>query len=216
MPHMEWRARGLVAAAGLAAVAGVASLGLAPAAQASIGARVSIGVGVQADPVRLSTAAHAGTSYTLPSLFVVNTGTQTESIGVQVERLSAGPGQAIPPSWIRVGSIGSSLRPKQQVLIPLELAAPANARPGSYRSDIVVTGSDATAAGGVRFGAAAATGLEFSITPGPVQQGWLGLSAWRWWTAGVLILLAAIAIIVRRAGLRIRIETKSSGGRYGT
>jgi hypothetical protein len=101
------------------------------------------------------------------------------------------------------------------MLIPLELVAPAGAKAGRYRSDIVVTGSDGAAVGGVRFGAAAATKLEFSIAPGPVQHGWLGLPAWKWWTAGALILFLAVVIGVRQTGLRIRIETKSPGGPYG-
>jgi hypothetical protein len=193
-------------AAGLALAA---ALGLAPTASASIG------VGVQADPVRLAATAHPGASYALPSLFVVNTGSETESVSVEVKRLSAGSGLAIPPSWIRVGTFGSQLQPRQQVLVPLELDAPAGAKAGSYRSDIVVTGSDGAAAGGVRFGAAAATPLEFRLAPGPAGHGWLGLPAWKWWTAGALLLFLAVYIGARRTGWRVRIETKSSGGMYG-
>ncbi len=206
MPLLERCVVRLVAAAGLLTGA---SLALAPAAHASIG------VGVQADPVRLAVTAHPGGSYAFPSLFVVNTGTQAEAISVQVEHLSNGPGQAIPASWIRVGSVSGQLQPRQQVLVPLELSTPGDAKPGSYRSDIVVTGSGGAAAGGVRFGAAAATELEFSITPGAASAGWLGLPAWKWWLSGILALLALVIFGVRRTGLRIRIETKSSGGRYG-
>jgi hypothetical protein len=58
------------------------------------------------------------------------------------------------------------LPPKKSARIALELVAPADAEPGNYVSDIVVTGSTAPVAG-VNFGAAAATKLEFKITPGP-------------------------------------------------
>jgi len=214
---MARRALCCLAVAALAVVASlgaVVSLGLAPAARASIGGRASIGVGVQADPVRLGGVAHPGGSYSLPSLYVVNTGTQTESISVTVRRLSSGPGRTVPASWIAIGTATRQLIPRQQVLIPLRLVLPGSAAPGSYRSDIVVTGSPGVASGGVRFGAAAATPLEFRLTPGPAAGGWLGIAAWRWWLTVVLVLLAAIAIGVWRTGLRVRIETKSAGGRY--
>ncbi|MBV9451166.1 MAG: hypothetical protein JO345_35300 [Streptosporangiaceae bacterium] len=204
---MRPRSIGFGIAVGFVAVLGFASP-----------ARASIGVGVQADPVRLGVTAHPGGSYSLPSLFVVNTGTEPEAISVQVKRLSSGPGQAIPASWIRIGSIGEQIQPRQQVLIPLQLSTPGDARPGSYRSDIVVTGSSAaagSAAGGVRFGAAAATGLEFKIVPGATSSGWLGLPAWKWWLSALVVLLALVVFGIRHTGLRVRIETKSTGGRYG-
>lgn len=198
---------------GLGVVVGsVAVLGFASPA------RASIGVGVQADPVRLSGTAHPGGSYALPSLFVVNTGTEPEAISVQVKRLSSGPGQAIPASWIRISGLGEQIQPRQQVLIPLQLSTPGDARPGSYRSDIVVTGysaADGATAYGVRFGAAAATELEFKITPGATSSGWLGLPAWKWWLSGLVVLLALAVFGIRHTGLRVRIETKSTGGRYG-
>jgi hypothetical protein len=207
MPVMQRRAIWLVLSTGLVAAAW---LGLAPVAHASIG------VGVQADPVRLNVTAHPGGSYALPSLFVVNTGTEAETISVKVKRLSSGPGQTIPESWIRIGSASEQLQSRQQVLIPLQLSAPGDAKPGSYRSDIVVTGSSGGGAGGVHFGAAAATELEFKIAPGATPAGWLGLPAWKWWLSGILVLVALVVFVIRRAGLRVRIETKSSGGRYGT
>jgi hypothetical protein len=199
-----------------AGLAVAAVLGLGPVAVASIG------VGVQADPVRLTSVARPGGSYPLPSLYVVNTGTEAESLSVQVKRLSAGPGQPIPASWIQIGNVSGNLGPRQQVLISLRLVAPADAKPGRYRSDIVVTGaavdgtsaSGANGTSGVRFGVAAATALQFSIGPAPAQQGWFGIPAWKWWLTGILALLVVVIAVVRRTGLRIRVETNTRGGRY--
>jgi hypothetical protein len=193
--------------AGLAVVVGLAAwLGLARPASASIG------VGVQASPVSLSGAAHPGASYALPSLYVVNTGTQAESMSVRVERLSAGPGQAIPESWIHIASLSGQLPPKQSARIPLELVVPAGAKAGDYVSDIVVTGSTAPVAAGVNFGAAAATKLEFTVTPGPPAGSWLSLPGWTWWTLGGLVVLAAAILGWRRSGLRIRVERRTTAG----
>ena len=174
--HLRWLSAGLAIAVGLAAWLGFAGP-----------ARASIGVGVQANPVSLSGTAHPGASYTLPSLYIVNTGTQAESMSVRVVRRTE-PGRAIPESWIRITALSGQLPPKQSARIALELVTPADAKPGSYVSDIVVTGSTAPVAG-VNFGAAAATKLEFTITPGPPGGSWLSVPAWTWWVIGGLVIL---------------------------
>jgi hypothetical protein len=195
--HLRWLSAGLAIAVGLAAWLGFAGP-----------ARASIGVGVQASPVSLSGAAHPGASYALPSLYVVNTGTQAESMSVRLVRRT-GLGRAIPESWIHIGGLSGQLAPKESARIALELVTPADAEPGSYASDIVVTGSTAPVAG-VNFGAAAATKLEFKITPGPPGGSWLSLPAWTWWVIGGLVILAAATFGWRRSGLRIRVERKNA------
>ena len=73
----------------------------------------------------------------------------------------------------------------------------------------MVTGSTAPVAG-VNFGAAAATKLEFTITPGPPGGSWLSIRAWTWWVIGGLVILAAATFGWRRSGLRIRVERKDA------
>jgi len=179
-------------------------VGLVAALAPAVAAYASIGVGIQSNPVRLGGVAHPGGSYTLPSLYVINTGTEPESVSVRVERLEtgSGPGWNVPASWIQISDQGTQLAPNQSALISLELHTPGSARPGSYATDLVATGSTAGTPGVVNFGAAAATGLEFSVTPGPAP----GIAAWRWWLFVALIVLTAVIVIVRRAGLRIHIE----------
>jgi len=222
MPLIERRVLCVVALAA-AATFGTAAFGLAQAAQAAHAAhatqaahaaqaaQASIGVGVQANPVQLTAAVRPGGSYPLPSLYVVNTGTEAETISVEVKRMSSGPGQTIPAAWIRVGDSGEQLQPRQQALIPLQLNTPASAKPGRYRSDLVVTGSGA-ATGAIHFGAAAATELEFSVVPGPAPGGFLGLALWKWWLIGILAVFGLAVYGIRHLGLRIRIETNSFGG----
>jgi hypothetical protein len=211
MPFMARLALGLALGGGLAVLS------------ASV-AQASIGVGVQADPVRLASAAHPGGSYKLPSLYVVNTGTEAESVTVTVKHLSAGPGMTIPASWVHATTPSGQLQPKQQVLISLELSTPGDAKPGSYRSDIVVTGTEGgqgqgqgqgqEQGQGIQFGAAAATDLEFTVTPGPAASSWLGLAPWKWWIIAVLAVVGAVTVAVRRSGVRVRIE-RQVGGHHG-
>src|SRR5215469_8996392 len=129
-----------------------------PAAQASVG------VGVQATPVRLGNVAHAGGSYALPPVYVIDTGTQPETISVRVERLSKGTGRAVPPSWIQAASSGVQLSPRQSARIPLELVVPGGAKAGRYLSDIVVAGSAVISEVPARLGATRHD--EFQRDPG--------------------------------------------------
>jgi hypothetical protein len=175
-------------------------------------ANASVGVGIQANPVRLSGTAHPGGSYQLPPVYVQNTGSQAETLSVRVERLQASPAgtNAVPQSWIHSSwTQDSSIQAGQSANIPLQLIPPGNAKPGSYSSDIVVTGSTTPAGGDLRFGAAAATALEFQITPAPAS----GLPAWKLWTIVALIVIGAATLAYRRLGLRIRIERQ--GGQRG-
>jgi hypothetical protein len=169
----------------------------------------SVGVGVQASPVRLGSMAHRGQRYAL-SLDVVNTGTDAEAVGMRVERISRGPGRAVPPSWIQFAGPALQIAPGKAARVSLELVVPGQARPGKYLSDIVVSGSAAGQAGTEHLGVAAATKLEFGVSSAPAQGG-SSFPVWMWWAITGLLLLAVTVFGVRRSGLRIRVERGSSG-----
>jgi uncharacterized membrane protein len=168
----------------------------------------SVGVGVQAGPVRLGSMAHRGERYALP-LDVVNTGTEAEAVSMRVERLSRGPGRAVPPSWIQFAGPAVQIAPGKAARVSLELVVPDRAKPGEYLSDIVVTGSAAGQAGTANLGVAAATKLEFSVSSAPAQ-GASSFPVWMWWAITGLLLLTVTFFGVRRSGLRIRVERGSS------
>jgi len=201
--------RGLVGALAAAVLAG-ALVAVPQAAQASIG------VGIQAGAVRLSGAAHPGESVALPGVAVVNSGTHPESIRLSVQRLSKGPGRVVPASWIHFGSPFVQLAPKHAARVPVELVVPAGAKPGAYLSDVVATGSSAEQAsvGHASLGAAAATLLVFRVTPGAVPGFWSSVFTQTLWALLILIVLAAAVLVVRRTGIRVRVERKAVG--YGT
>jgi hypothetical protein len=201
--------RGLLGALAPAVLAG-ALVAVPQAAQASIG------VGIQAGAVRLSGVAHPGESVALPGVSVVNSGTHPESIRLSVQRLSKGSGRPVPASWIKFGSPVVQLAPKYSVRVPVELVVPAGAKPGAYLSDIVATGSSAeqAPAGHASLGAAAATLLVFRVTPGTAPGFWSSVFTQTLWALLILIALAAIVFVVRRSGIRVRVERKAAG--YGT
>jgi len=166
----------------------------------------SVGVGVQAGAVQLTGVAHPGGQYALPPVYVVNTGTEPESVAIRIERISPGKGRTVPPAWISVTSAPVQLSHEQSARIPLELTVPRAAAPGRYFSDVVAKGSAVLAAGGARLGVAAATDLEFTVASSAVSTAWF--SAPGWVLPYVLIVVAAGAgvAVIRRTGLRIRIE----------
>jgi hypothetical protein len=173
-------------------------------------AQASVGVGIQAGPVRLSGSAHPGGSYALPPVYVVNTGTQDESLSVRIERLSSGQGRGVPASWIHSGS-AVQLAHGQSARISLELVVPGGARPGQYVSDVVVRGSAPLSDGGANLAVAAATKLQFRVAAGAVAAAWFSVPGWLVPGVGVVLLIAAAAAVARRYGLRVRIDREPAG-----
>jgi hypothetical protein len=171
-------------------------------------AEASIGVGIQAGPVLLSGSAHPGGSYALTPVYVVNTGTQPETIALHVERISTGNGMTVPSSWIRASGTAITLSHNQSARIPLELAVPDTARPGQYFSDVVARGSGAIAAGSANLAVAAATDLEFTVAPGVVSAPWLSLPGWLLPGVVGLLVLAVAMFVIRSSGLRLRVERR--------
>jgi hypothetical protein len=171
--------------------------------------QASVGVGVQGQPVRLRGIAQPGGSYSLPPVYVVNTGTQDESISMRVQRLSRGPGRTVPPSWIHFTGNGMRLAVRTSARIPLQLVVPASAEPGKYLSDVVVAGSATIVAGRANFGVAAATKLEFSVGQRPGQG--LAFPPWTRWTLAGLLFLGVATFGFRVLGLQVRVVRKPAG-----
>ncbi len=175
----------------------VAILTFSPAAQASVG------VGIQENPVSLQRVAHPGKTYALPAVHVADTGTQAESIVIKVERVSRGDGRKVPASWIHISSSQLRLAPLQEVKIPLQLVVPADAKSGSYVTDVVAIGSAVIPSTGTNFGAAAATKLTFRIVPGPGRGLLASLPPSVWGLIAVLLLVALILVL--RPFIKVRI-----------
>jgi|SRR5215469_2162157 len=166
----------------------------------------SVGVGVQAGPVRLDGLAHPGGQYALAPVYVVNTGTEPESVSIGVERISPGTGRTVPPGWISASSAPVLLSRAQSARIPLKLTVPLSAAAGRYFSDVVAKGSASVTAGGADLGVAAATDLEFTVAPDPVSAGWFSAPGWVLPYSLAVLLVGAAAVVIRHGGVRIRIE----------
>ncbi|MEP7024253.1 MAG: hypothetical protein ABJB47_10725 [Actinomycetota bacterium] len=179
-----------------------------------LAASASIGVGIQAGPVRLGAVAQPGQTYDLPPVYVVDTGTEPETVRLAVARLSRGRGRTVPPSWIKVSGPPVRLDAHQSAKIPVQLVVPSDAKPGAYFSDIVVHGSAGLTAGQASLAVAAATKLQFTVGRRAASAGLFGgFPDALAWAAAVLVLIAVAVLVLRRSGLRIRIERGSAS--YG-
>jgi hypothetical protein len=176
-------------------------------------AAASIGVGIQVGPVRLAGIAHAGQTYDLPPVYVVNTGTEPETVRLEVQRLSKGTGRDVPKSWFKPGQTDVHLDPKQSATIPVQLVVPAGATPGPYFSDVVAHGSASIEAGQATLGVAAATKLKFTVGKAVPAGFWSRLPSPLAWAGGIIVLAGGGLWLARRSGWRLRVE-RSPGG-YG-
>ncbi|HEX5189727.1 MAG TPA: hypothetical protein VFW16_09310, partial [Streptosporangiaceae bacterium] len=73
-----------------------------------------------------------------------------------------------------------------------------------------VTGSAVASGGGMHFGAAAATKLEFRIAPGAAGGFWSWLRPVAWWAAASILLLALVRFAAGRYRLQVRLERKTA------
>jgi hypothetical protein len=136
----------------------------------------SVGVGIGGAPVCPAAAIQPGTSVSLGTIYVVNTGSGSEDITLHAAFPANGlPGRAFPASWISFGYpktlwiIGSSsvtLGPGQGADIPATLNVPAGAKPDLYAADLLAgTMAKATGSGQAVFGAGAEENLQFAVAP---------------------------------------------------
>jgi hypothetical protein len=183
------------------------SLAMAPSlALASAGARVG--------PARiaLSRAASPGGDYALEPLYVANSGTESATFGIRVDRLSPSRRRPVPRGWVVLGTSHVDLEPGQAVRIPVSLHVPPDAAGGDYLTNVVATtgGTVRGEATGAAIGAGAAADLVFSVEGNP-DPGWFV-----WPVGAVTMLIGLAALVLHSSGYRLRLSRRSprsSGGR---
>ena len=147
-----------------------------------LGSPASVGVGIGGAPVCPSASVQPGTSVSLGSIYVVNTGSGSEDITLRAAFPANGlPGRAFPGSWVSFGypktlwifaSSSVTLGPGQGADIPATLSVPADAKPDLYAADLLA-GTMAKASPGsggqAVFGAGAEENLQFAVAPAKTQ-----------------------------------------------
>jgi len=165
-----------------------------------VSAIASIGAGVGASPIVLAQPGHPGGAYSLPGLYVINTGTVTTTYVVRVQRLSRGNEKRLPAAWVTIERNDFKLRPHGATVVPLRLTIPGGAVPGSYLSDLVAS-TAVPHQHGTTLGAAAATKLELTIASDASSIPWRSIGL----IVGAVAAAAGLATTVRRSGIRLRL-----------
>lgn len=160
-----------------------------------------------------------GRSYHLrPEFYVVNTGDETTTYSFRLDRLSALTGTTLPPDWVSFAPRGKQLGPGKHAVVDVTVRVPRDARPGTYVSDAVASGSAKRPGGSVGIGAAAATPIELHVAGH--SSAFLTAIGWPWplWgdlAAGAVALLLLSLGGWRRLGLRVVVERPARPGASG-
>lgn len=176
----------------------VSIMGVAAAAlmlAAAPGSDAKIGTGVGAAPITLKAPARAGSNYSLPSLWVVNTGDEPAIYAVAVTPSTRTKQNTtnVRPAWVKIARRGFRLAPGEGTWVPLALSVPRDAPGGRYEANLVA-GTVRENAGGAGLGAAAATRLQFRVIGGRPEAQSRGDGPSPAALAGAAIAAAAVAL----------------------
>ncbi len=171
-------------------------------------AHAESGAGVGANPIVLTEIAHPGHRYSLPSLYVINPGTDPSAYRIGMQLLGRNQSRSVPATWLQFGHDDIVLNPQQSTSVALTLVVPHDAPPGTYLSLIVASTAPSGNVGGTTLGAAAATELRFSVARVDhplVTVGLLWKTPWRYVWVGIATMIA-VAFAVRRSGVRLVVQ----------
>jgi len=172
-------------------------------------AAADVGTGVGANPITLPSPAEPGHTYTMPPLYVVNTGTEQSTYHVRVQLLGQAPANTVPDNWLQLGKNDFTLGPKESTTVPVELVVPGSAKPGEYDTNLMVgTVAANTPAGATALGAAAAAKVTFTVAKSGPHIPW----PWPWWAytaLGVVIAGGAGFLALKRAGFSLQVERRN-------
>jgi hypothetical protein len=131
------------------------------------------GVGVTVGKIQVDDRLAKGGSYALPSIGVINTGSEQQTYEVV---LSFEEGQSTlkpKPAWFDIRPERFDLAPGATRQVALQLVLPTGATPGDYEA--LIEAHEVATGEGVAIGAAAATRLTFTVK----QSSWLDAQATR-------------------------------------
>jgi len=155
-------------APGLLAVALVSLLSMCLAAGVALAA---VGVGIAPGIIRVDEPLLPGGHYNLPSVSVVNTGTEAGDYEMELARMAEQQELEPPAEYIVISPTHFHLEAGASQTVSLSLSIPAKAKPGDYLA--YIEAHPVAGEGGTSVGVAAATKLYFTIRPSNV---WVGVT----------------------------------------
>lgn len=174
------------------------------------------GIGIMPGIIRVNEPLLPGGRYDLPSLQVLNTGSEASDYGVELASMAEQEELQPPDDFIILSPTSFHLEPGDNQVISLSLDIPVRAKPGDYLAYIeahpVATGTG----GGTQIGVAVATKLYFTVKPANVFVGvansiasfFTSTAPGSYIVLGILVLGLVVFFLRRRIRVDIRIARK--------
>ena len=126
------------------------------------------GVGIMPGIIRVDEPLLPGGRYNLPSLQVLNTGSEASDYGVELASMAEQEELQPPDDFIILSPTSFHLEPGANQVISLSLDIPVKAKPGDYLAYIEAHPVATGGGGWMQIGVAAATKLYFTVKPANV------------------------------------------------
>jgi len=157
-----------------------------------------------------------GSRYNLPSLQVLNTGSEASDYGMELVSIAEQEELQPPDDFIIFSPALFHLEPGASQVVSLSLDIPIRAKPGDYLAYVEAHPVATGAGGGTQIGVAAATKLYFTVKPANVFIGVINsivsfftrTSPVSYIVLGIIVLGLVIFFLRRRIRVDIRIARK--------
>ena len=177
-------------------------------------AHADVGVGVSLGNIKVEDALTPGGHYRLPTLSVLNTGSEPSQFEVVVSFAADQREKRPPQDWFAFTPQRFPLAPSEAQAVAISLDLPASAGPGAYFA--FLEAHPIAERQGVSIGVAAATKLSFSIRPANVLQAWLfrlsqlidESQPWSSAVAVTVLAVLAVRLVARYVRVGLRIERR--------
>ena len=174
------------------------------------------GVGIMPGIIRVDEPLLPGGRYNLPSLQVLNTGSEASDYGVELASMAEQEELQPPDDFIILSPTSFHLEPGANQVISLSLDIPVKAKPGDYLAYIEAHPVATGAGGGMQIGVAAATKLYFTVKPANVFVGvtnsiasfFTSTAPGSYIVLGIIVLGLVVLFLRRRIRVDIRIARK--------
>ena len=130
--------------------------------------QAQLGVGIMPGIIRVDEPLLPGGRYNLPSLQVVNTGSEASDYEVELAVMAEQEELQPPADFIIFSPTAFHLEPGANQVVSLSLDIPVKAKPGDYLAYIEAHPVATGGGGGMQIGVAAATKLYFTVKPANV------------------------------------------------
>jgi P pilus assembly chaperone PapD len=172
------------------------------------------GVAISPGQIRIEDSLSPGGDYRLPSLNVINTGTEPTSYEVVVSYLAGQQEKRPPEQWFRFQPQRFLLEAGQAQMLEVRLTLPPRAEPGEYFA--FLEAHPVREGQGVAVNVAVATKLSFTVKPANALQAWLvrinhlisGGQPWTSLLAGALLAYFGVRLVGRYVRIGVRIERR--------